>query len=230
MDAAPQPPRPQQPLPQQPVEDLFANTLHDESIKQQRQPSWVSQPTQPSAAVPPLQEEHDNRSPEQPRFAGGDTRIPRRTRYALIGTSIMAVLVIGFVYGSTIVQRFTGSKQNDTITNINQVRPITNATIPSNRTNRQVHVTVVDADGDGLTDEEEKTLGTDLNSVDTDNDGLTDRQETQIYTTNPKDDDSDHDGYTDGEEVKSFYNPNGSGRLLNVNEAITNFANSNTNQ
>jgi len=74
----------------------------------------------------------------------------------------------------------------------------------------------VDTDGDGLTDAEEKSYGTDPNVVDTDNDGLSDREEIQVYKTNPLNPDTDGDGFSDGTEVKSGYNPNGPGKLITV--------------
>ncbi|MEK7167978.1 MAG: hypothetical protein AAB791_03180, partial [Patescibacteria group bacterium] len=72
-----------------------------------------------------------------------------------------------------------------------------------------------DSDGDGLTDEEEKALGTDPNKSDTDSDGLNDRAETMLFKTSPLNPDTDDDGYLDGQEVINGYDPNrpGSARL-----------------
>ena len=93
-----------------------------------------------------------------------------------------------------------------------------------------------DSDGDGLSDEQEKEIGTDINQADTDGDGLTDREEfmgtktssfkkdtdgdgltdfeeLKEYGTDPATPDSDGDGYTDGEEVENGYNPLGEGKL-----------------
>lgn len=75
---------------------------------------------------------------------------------------------------------------------------------------------VLDGDGDGLTDEQEASLGTDAQNPDTDGDGLFDGEEINAYHINPLNPDSDGDGYRDGDEVKSGYNPNGEGKLLNV--------------
>lgn len=77
-----------------------------------------------------------------------------------------------------------------------------------------------DQDRDGLTDQEEATLGTNPNSSDTDSDGLPDRAEVQVYKSNPLVADSDKDGVTDGDEVKAGTNPNGPGVLLDVSKAI----------
>ena len=75
---------------------------------------------------------------------------------------------------------------------------------------------IIDTDGDGLTDGEEKRLGTDPNNIDTDEDGLFDREEVRVYKTDPTNPDTDGDGYTDGSEVKNGYNPNGPGKLYEL--------------
>lgn len=74
----------------------------------------------------------------------------------------------------------------------------------------------LDSDGDGLTDEEEAAIGTDIVNPDTDADDLTDGEEVNIYKTDPLKPDTDGDGYLDGQEVKGGYNPNGEGKLLDV--------------
>lgn len=71
----------------------------------------------------------------------------------------------------------------------------------------------VDTDQDGLTDEEEASVGSNINIVDTDGDGLSDYEEVKIYTTNPLLADTDGDGYSDGDEVSNGYNPAGEGKL-----------------
>jgi hypothetical protein len=76
--------------------------------------------------------------------------------------------------------------------------------------------TVLDSDQDGLTDEEENILGTDINNIDTDGDGLFDREEVKVYKTNPLVVDTDGDGYSDGDEVKNGYNPTGAGKLYEI--------------
>jgi hypothetical protein len=76
--------------------------------------------------------------------------------------------------------------------------------------------TVADADGDGLSDAEEATLGTDPKRVDSDNDGLYDYEEEKAYKTDPLNSDTDGDGFKDGEEVRRKFDPNGSGNLLEL--------------
>lgn len=73
-----------------------------------------------------------------------------------------------------------------------------------------------DSDNDGLTDAEEKSLGTNPQKLDSDDDGLFDKEEVNIYKTDPMNSDTDGDGFTDGSEVKNGYNPKGSGKLYEV--------------
>jgi len=87
-----------------------------------------------------------------------------------------------------------------------------------------------DNDGDGLFNEQEIELGTDINNadtdgdglsdgmeviyqqtdplkVDTDSDGLSDYEEVMIHGTNPNNPDSDGDGYSDGCEISQNLDP-----------------------
>src|SRR5574343_417700 len=63
-----------------------------------------------------------------------------------------------------------------------------------------------DQDGDGLTNTEEATEGTDPTNPDTDGDGLMDGEETTLGT-DPNNPDTDGDGFTDGVEVGNGTNP-----------------------
>lgn len=58
-----------------------------------------------------------------------------------------------------------------------------------------------DSDGDGLTNRQEKELGTDKKNPDSDGDGLRDGEEFMRYKTNPLKADTDGDGLKDGEEI-----------------------------
>ena len=73
-----------------------------------------------------------------------------------------------------------------------------------------------DSDRDGLSDEEELSLGTSERSADTDADGLSDRDEAKQWGTNPLNPDTDGDGFTDGEEVDNGYDPKGPGKLFEI--------------
>ena len=68
-----------------------------------------------------------------------------------------------------------------------------------------------DSDGDGLTDEEEKKLGTDPFNVDTDADGIRDSAEIYKTFTDPLLKDSDSDGIDDMQEYKNEINTSTSG-------------------
>lgn len=95
------------------------------------------------------------------------------------------------------------------------VAPIATATVPVATVEPE---NIKDSDGDGLTDDEETTYGTDKNIVDSDADGLTDWAEIKIYKTNPLNPDTDNDGYKDGQEVINGYDPllPGNARLYEV--------------
>jgi hypothetical protein len=62
-----------------------------------------------------------------------------------------------------------------------------------------------DADNDGLTADEEKTLGTDPNNSDSDADGLSDGHEVKDLGSNPLLLDTDGDGVTDGDEASGTF-------------------------
>ncbi|NLF23481.1 MAG: OmpA family protein, partial [Lentisphaerae bacterium] len=59
----------------------------------------------------------------------------------------------------------------------------------------------IDSDGDGLSDDHERRIGTDPFDPDSDDDGLTDGQEVLTYKTDPLNPDSDFDLLKDGAEV-----------------------------
>jgi len=67
-------------------------------------------------------------------------------------------------------------------------------------------VSLSDTDGDGITDVDEATLGTDPEKADTDDDGLLDGVELELGT-DPQIADTDGDGYPDGAEVAAGKNP-----------------------
>ena len=83
---------------------------------------------------------------------------------------------------------------NDTFTDLFEIQQGSN---PANSNS----IPINDADGDGLSDEQEAILGTNPNDNDTDNDTLGDYDEINIYSTNPLLSDSDNDGLTDDYEV-----------------------------
>jgi outer membrane protein OmpA-like peptidoglycan-associated protein len=62
-----------------------------------------------------------------------------------------------------------------------------------------------DNDNDGLSNKEERKLGTNPDNRDTDNDGLTDGEEVLKYHTDPLKVDTDGDGLSDGDEVLKYH-------------------------
>ena len=64
---------------------------------------------------------------------------------------------------------------------------------------------VLDLDGDGLTDIEETSRGTDRANADTDGDGLSDGAEVMEWFTDPLSNDTDGDGLEDGEELMVLF-------------------------
>jgi subtilisin family serine protease len=68
--------------------------------------------------------------------------------------------------------------------------------------------TLIDSDGDGLTDAVEAGLGTHPQDPDSDDDGLGDGAEVNTHATNPLVADSDGDGFDDGAEVAAGSDPN----------------------
>lgn len=72
-------------------------------------------------------------------------------------------------------------------------------------------IALKDNDSDGLTDDEERNIGTNPLISDTDSDGLTDYAEMRIYYSNPLVLDTDNDGFKDGQEVINGFDPNKSG-------------------
>lgn len=73
-----------------------------------------------------------------------------------------------------------------------------------------------DADQDGLTDQEEGSIGSNPLKADSDDDGLFDYEEVKVYGSDPTKNDTDGDSFLDGSEVKAGYNPLGRGKLLDT--------------
>jgi len=140
----------------------------------------------------------------------------------LVVAVIVVLLLIG-VAGVMAYQLFMATPTNQPNQGVNQnINSNTNQ-----NTNQQqvifdepeepaepIQPALVDSDGDGLNDDEEKIYGTNISSVDTDADGLTDRDEIEVFSTDPLNPDTDGDGYNDGEEVRAEYDPKGPGVLF----------------
>ncbi|MEM6926677.1 MAG: hypothetical protein AAF602_07105 [Myxococcota bacterium] len=71
-----------------------------------------------------------------------------------------------------------------------------------------------DTDEDGLSNREEKDLGTNFEIPDTDGDGILDGVEVLETFTDPLNADSDEDGYLDGDEIREGSDPNDDSDLI----------------
>ena len=70
-----------------------------------------------------------------------------------------------------------------------------------------------DKDRDGISNEDEKKLGTSEIEFDTDGDSISDLDEINVWHTSPTSTDTDGDGFSDGWEVIQGYDPLGTGKL-----------------
>ena len=92
-------------------------------------------------------------------------------------------------------------------------QPPTTTTVPTKNLPVSEHVLTrpltngADLDGDGITNDKEKTLGTDPEKRDTDGDKLLDGEEVSAFKTDPLKVDTDGDGVNDGDEVFKGANP-----------------------
>jgi len=148
---------------------------------------------------------------------------PKSYRWLIILVIIVFVIIIaGIIVSATgILNKKTSANNNMNINAANNdAKTNVNVVLPTNSVNYPV-----DSDQDGLSDEEEKSLGTNPNSSDTDSDGLSDRDEVKIYKTDPNNPDSDGDGHSDGDEVKAGYNPLGEGKLSDFTNAVNKLTN-----
>lgn len=69
-----------------------------------------------------------------------------------------------------------------------------------------------DNDFDGLTNEEEESLGTNKTKADSDDDGVLDYDEVKIHGTDPLKPDTDGDGHKDREEILDGFDPKVQGK------------------
>jgi len=81
---------------------------------------------------------------------------------------------------------------------------------------------VSDSGGDSITPTESgfQNDSIDLSVLDSDGDGLTDADEVNIYGTDPNNPDTDGDTYPDGVEIANGYNPLGPGKLVSLTPGL----------
>jgi len=116
-----------------------------------------------------------------------------------------------FIYADVPVTDYAG-QTNDLVFKLVS-RGETNAVVAVDQI---VIVVNSDADGDGLSNDQEQTLGTNPLCYDTDDDGLSDGDEVNIYATNPLLRDTDGDGVSDGQELAAGTNPNSAASVFNI--------------
>ncbi|MDX9893409.1 MAG: hypothetical protein RB292_03250 [Patescibacteria group bacterium] len=208
-------------LPKEP-EDILASV--DTSTSRVRQPAGSDlSPTEPALPASPAP---DKPIAKEPFFK------KRKWIISLIIGLVVVLLVafsVYFAYQTFFAKRGTGPAVNATNganvngngqassgNGLNNGVNTNQSGINQNIDTEPIEPPPVDSDGDGLTDREEEMYGTDPNKVDTDLDGLTDRDEVSVFKTDPNNPDTDGDTYTDGDEVRAGYDPNGSGRILEV--------------
>ena len=123
-----------------------------------------------------------------------------KVKYGIISVCVI-ILIIGAI---GIAVRSVHKKNNST------PPPLSNQQESIDELRQAVQVvTAEDSDLDGLSNEEEKKIGTDANNPDTDGDGLLDATEVQRYHSSPLKVDSNGDGESDGAAVSKNKNPVG---------------------
>ncbi|MFA5076289.1 MAG: hypothetical protein WC480_02630 [Patescibacteria group bacterium] len=184
-------------------------------------------PQSPRPMTPPAPAGSPSQSPlTEPPTAGSGKKI------IIIIAAVVLLLIILVVAGWVFYQKFFGEISgpiSNSVTNLNtsngynqtNTGAMVNLEDSTGITNTATPV-VTDSDADGLSDEREAQLGTDLLSADSDLDGLFDKEEVDIYQTDPLNPDTDGDGYKDGQEVKGGFDPSGPGKLFDANKTSTN--------
>lgn len=209
------------------------STVEPEDIFSKVDPVPVAPPSEPiiksapSVFTAPLNPKVES----SPQLNIADITAPPKT---LDTKSIILLVAIGAIIIGTAAVAFwwfTKNKNNninnspavnlfDNLNNTNNNEPPINNTTDNTNGNLQNNnpanqpinnglptTTNNDGDSDGLTDEEEASLGTSPDAVDTDNDSLSDREEVKVYKTDPLKSDTDSDGLSDGDEIKNKKDP-----------------------
>jgi hypothetical protein len=167
-------------------------------------------------------EESKNFNFTQPQAMISKEFVTKRRKFPFF--LILAIIILGiigfFVVQNIVLPSFQIKNTNQSTGQINN-----QSLLPEENSPLVAGPQIKDTDGDGLSDEEEMTLGTSINNTDSDQDGLFDYEEVKIYQTDPLKVDTDGDTYSDGIEVNAGYNPKDStpgAKLLNILNQLEN--------
>ncbi|MEK9157287.1 MAG: hypothetical protein AAB448_04140 [Patescibacteria group bacterium] len=196
--------------------DMFAD-VPDPSAQQKK----TAQPTV-AAPQPQIISPASAMQYSEPKSGGAGLRLIAVILISLVCIGGAGYAAYRFMVKDAVSQQVSDVIEGGTESTDDETDTTTNTTpVPDTETDTETDVgptAVVDSDGDGLSNEEERIVGTSVTKPDTDRDGLGDREEVKKYDTDPKKADTDGDGYDDGAEVENGYNPNGEGRLLEIPE------------
>lgn len=208
--------------------DMFADVPDPSTQRQQAtQPAPVAMQAASLNPQPQVVPSAPAMQYSEPKSGGARLRL-----IAVVAISLVCIGVAGYAAYRFMVKDAVSQQVSDVIGDVDNADGVTDgvsaeidttpqAPLPAPDKNIDADpgpIAVVDSDGDGLSNDEERIAGTSVAKPDTDSDGLGDREEVRKYDTDPLDADTDGDGYDDGAEVQNGYNPNGEGKLLEIPE------------
>jgi len=198
-------------------------------------PGQSNMPSQPRAADDMFAETDPVKEKPQVFQPKDYSAAPEGTSSMVSGHNFQKIFLLIFMFLGLILVGWGGyvAYNKYSKSQIEIVEEKTNNNEQNNQENTQVNneqpkeeAVMADQDKDGISDEEEASLGLDSTTVDTDNDGLFDREEVKVYRTDPLNPDTDGDGISDGDEVRNGTDPKGPGALFKIgtesNEPIDN--------
>lgn len=146
--------------------------------------------------------------------AEGDTYVIKNNGY---NATIYPQETITFGFRAAYPKQTISCPKNEKVTGCNEDEE---QEIKPSDTNNNIG----DTDEDGLSDDKEMELGTNLEYYDSDEDGLSDYEEVMLYHTNPLLEDTDGDGLSDYDEIQLQFDPlnkdsNGDG-ILDSEECV----------
>ena len=172
----------------------------------------------PSSTVTQVEGQSIETKKVEPKFKN-KVNISRIIRPIII---IIIILLLGFSLWF-VFSKIKEKASDTTETPVQQSEQEELTEIPVDLEESEEDEETLDSDHDGLTNAEERELGTKTNSLDSDQDGLFDKEEVKIYLTDPLNPDTDNDGILDGEEVRKGSDPkdpNPDAKLLDLQKEI----------